>query len=139
MKIWNLDDENLYFRLPPIEISRAFTWGSEDRAKREVVRKAALTVFPPILPHADWWAFRIFVQRPDDFDVDNVPKIIVDAFCVGQIRRDGSEYISVGLYQDDTATHVGMVQIAGEQNNRGILTTIEVFGRKDARVAHGSG
>ena len=128
--MWNLDDESVYFPMPVINIARSFTWGSGDLAKRELVREAATQVFPAQVPVANKWAFRILVRRPDKFDVDNIPKIIVDAFCAKQLRSDRPKYLSVSLYEDDTVQHVTMVQVAGESSEGEFLTRIEVFGHR---------
>ena len=128
--MWNLDDGSVYFRLPEISIPLAFTWGGNDRRKRELVRDAAWRVFPRPIPIAQSWAFRLFVRRPDTFDVDNVPKIIVDAFSADQLQRDDSQYLPIRLYDDDNVRHVPMVQVAGESSDGEILTRIEVFGRR---------
>lgn len=126
--MWNLENKKLYLPFIRIEVPHVFTWGNQDRSKREVIRDAASRVFPATKPPVDAWAFRIFVRRPDKFDVDNIPKIIVDAFCTGQIERDSSQFGSVGLYADDTANHVKMVQVAGVQENGNAITIIEIFG-----------
>lgn len=74
-----------------------------------------------------------FVVRTK-FDVDNIPKIVLDAFCAKQLKRDNSKYHSVSLYEDDTVRHVSMVQVAGEPSNGTFLTRIEVFGRRSSGI-----
>ena len=78
--MWNLDDESLYFRLLNVTVPYAFTWGNKDREKRELIRKAVEPDFPADFPKARWWAFRIFASKRTRFDVENIPKLIVDAF-----------------------------------------------------------
>lgn len=127
--MWNLDDKSLYEPFLRIEIPDAFTWGGKDRAKREVIRQIAAPLMPLAKPEFQAWAFRILVRRPDSFDVDNVPKVIIDAFCTRQIKHDNSQFTALGLYTDDTAQYVAMVQIAGQQSTS-IATVIEIFGCK---------
>jgi hypothetical protein len=131
--MWNLDDNKLYVPFIRIEVPRVFTWGSQDRSKREVVREVASRVFPLTKPAVDVWAFRIFFKRPDKCDVDNVTKVIMDAFCAAQIERDASQYGSVGLYADDSASHVKMVQVAGVQEAGNAITIIEIFGCRNGK------
>jgi hypothetical protein len=48
---------------------------------------------PEILPAAKWWAFRLFSRKPGNgWDVENIPKLIVDAFSDEQIQKDRSDY-----------------------------------------------
>lgn len=128
--MWNLDETSQYFKLLSVRIPHAFTWGDKDREKRETIRRAVAPSIPSVRPNARWWAFRLYVRKRIEFDVENVPKLIVDAFCADQIRRDGSQYIETALYECDTAGFVGMVQVAGEFGTVEDSTVIEVFGRR---------
>lgn len=75
-----------------------------------------------------WWAYRITVQKTGrQLDVDNVAKTIVDAFCTAQIARDGSSYLGLGLYPDDTFDFVRVLQVIGSRSTDGDRTTIEIF------------
>ena len=127
---WNLDDDSIYFKLCNVSVTSAKTWGGEDREKREAIRKAAKASIPRFRPEARWWAFRIYVRKIHDFDVDNIPKLVVDAFCSGQLRLDRSDHTKLGLYEDDTVANVGMVQVAGERVEADESTEIEIFGRR---------
>lgn len=131
-KVWNLDDKAVYFQLLDTTIPYAFTWGSKDLEKRETIRKAVAPVFPATLPAANWWAFRIYVRKGGvhSYDVENIPKLIVDAFSGSQLNRDRSSYRELELYDDDKVANVAMVLVAGETSNDGDSTRIEIFGRK---------
>lgn len=129
--MWNLEDTSKYFQLLDTTIPHAYTWGSNGLAKRESIRAAIAVVLPQAIPSAKWWAFRIFAKKQGSrWDIENIPKLIVDAFSHEQIARDGSNYSHVGLYVDDTASHVRLVQIAGEQCSSQDSTRIEIFGGK---------
>jgi hypothetical protein len=129
--MWNLDDERAYFRLPPMTILRAYTWGDHDRDKRESIRRAVAPDFPSEVPRARWWAFRLYARKGGDgWDIENIPKLVVDAFCGEQIVKDRSAYPQLQLYEKDTIEFVRMVQVAGEQSSRGDSTVIEIFGAR---------
>jgi hypothetical protein len=87
--------------------------------------------FPTSIPKVEWWAFRIFVRKVGyrQFDIENVPKLIIDAFCQKQITRDGSVYKKIGLYKDDTIDYVRIVQVGGERSAED-STMVEIFGKK---------
>lgn len=127
--MWNLDDTSRYFRLLDATIPHAYTWGSYGLAKRESIREAIAFVFPQPVPSAKWWAFRIFAKKQGNrWDIENIPKLIVDALSCEQIARDGSSHSNVGLFADDTAANVRLIQIAGEQSFNHDSTRIEIFG-----------
>jgi len=130
---WNLDDEDKYFKLFAAEIPYAYTWGccdkGRDRERRENIRRESVGEFPRDIPKARWWALRIFAEKQGDgWDVDNLSKLVVDAFCGKQLRDDNSEFQHMELYKDDTVEFVRMVQVAGEQSQHQDRTVIEVFG-----------
>ena len=115
----------------------AFTYGDmrpghTDREKREIMRKAALRKFPKEVGKAiQSWAFRIWVEKKGKhpFDVENVPKLIVDAFCEKQIAKDKSKYTNLGLYKDDTLDFVKMIEVSGERAKKD-FTRVEIFAHK---------
>ncbi|MBI5970169.1 MAG: hypothetical protein HY884_03335 [Deltaproteobacteria bacterium] len=92
----------------------AFTYadmrkGHTDKKKREKIRKAAVKGFPKnLFSKTAKWAFKIVVEKSGKrpFDIENVPKLIIDAFCKKQIEKDSSEYEDFALYPDDTIDHV---------------------------------
>jgi hypothetical protein len=130
--MWDLDDETLYFKFLDARIPHAFTWGDKDRDKREMIRRAVASKFPAVVPDARWWAFRLYARKAGSqgFDVENIPKLVIDAFARLQIQRDGSQYPQLGIYEDDKIDSVGMVQVAGESSRDGDSTVIQVFGRR---------
>src|SRR2546425_10816686 len=122
--MWNLDNDHLYIRVASFELPWAVTWadtrpGHTDRDKRERIREAGAAHLAPVFPEVKQWALRILVRKSGArrFDIENVPKLIVDAFCKRQIADDASRYPHVGLYDDDTIDHVALVQVAGERVN----------------------
>ena len=129
--MWDLEDQSLYFRLLNVTISHALTWGSGDLEKRETIRSAVASSFPAEIPPARWWAFRLYAKKggSHSYDVENIPKLIVDAFAGKQLRRDHSQYPQLELYEDDNVESVAMVQVAGEASEGGDSTRIEIFGR----------
>lgn len=130
--MWNLEDEALYFKLLEVLVPYAFTWGHKDREKREAIRRAVASGFPGTVPEARWWAFRLYVRKAgkQGFDVENIPKLIVDAFARVQIEKDRSEYPELAIYEDDKIASVGMVQVAGEQSEDDDSTAIQIYGRR---------
>ena len=128
---WNLDDEDKYFKLFTAKIPYAYTWGDNYREKRENIRRVSDEVFPDRdnIRRPRWWALRIFAEKQGDgWDVDNLSKLVVDAFCGKKLRDDNSEFQHMELYEDDTVEFVRMVQVAGEQSKHQDRTVIEVFG-----------
>src|SRR5713101_4005150 len=106
---WNLDNPLAYSLVTKFEFDAAFTYGdmrpgNEDKVKRELIRRFAALSFPATIPQVKWWAFRIVVQKDGNraFDIENVPKLIIDPFCRKQILDDGSAHLKLALYQDDT-------------------------------------
>lgn len=133
--MWDLDDATLYTKVLSFSLSEAFTYadtreGHTDRDKRERIRLKALENFPVPVPAFKLWAFRIFVKKSGNrpFDVENVPKLIVDAFSIRQIERDESQYTKLGLYKDDTIDFVKMVEIGGIRSEDEEVTEVEIFG-----------
>lgn len=135
--LWNLNDALLYQKFHSFEIPKAFTYadmreGYRDRDKRELIRETAAASFPQFLPEVKWWAFRIIVNKKGRraFDIENVPKLVIDAFCSKQIEKDGSEdrFRQLGLYADDTVDHVRLMQVFGERAETSDRTHVEIFG-----------
>lgn len=91
--MWDLDDKNSYFKLVSVTIPHAYTWGSAERDKREDIRKAVAPHLPRHIPPARWWAFRLYARKTGNrWDVENIPKLVVDAFSREQIDKDRSAY-----------------------------------------------
>ena len=131
---WNLDDKNRYILVYSFEFSKAFTYadmreGFRDKDKREYIRSEAVKRFPDDIPSIKWWAFRIFVRKTNSrpFDIENVPKLIIDSFCKQQIDRDKSKYKELGLYKDDTIDYVKVLMVGGSRSKKD-FTKVEIFG-----------
>ncbi|HLY22024.1 MAG TPA: hypothetical protein VKT83_06105 [bacterium] len=131
MKAWTLDDTDSYFKFLCAKIPYAHTWGGSDREKREEIRRAVAPSFPLNIPPARWWALRLYTRkRGDDWDIENIPKLVVDAFSKDQIGKDRSAYPEVGLFAYDTIDYVRIVQVAGEPRSDEDSTIVEIFGAK---------
>jgi hypothetical protein len=135
--LWNLDDPMYYRLLHSFEIPKAFTYaymreGFTDKDKRKYIRQIASESFPTPPQGVRWWAFRISVSKYGRraYDIENVPKLIIDAFCSKQIEKDGAndEFGSVALYPDDTVDHVRLMQVFGQRTTNTDRTKVEIFG-----------
>jgi hypothetical protein len=111
--MWNLDDQSQYEKVPELQLPWATTYadtreGFKDKQKREKIREQASGKLARKPHGAKKWAFRILVSKSGRraFDIENVGKLIIDAFCERQIQRDGSNYTDVSLYPDDSLDHV---------------------------------
>jgi hypothetical protein len=133
--VWNLDDSSAYQRVLTFELPSASTWadmreGHRDVDKRNEIRKRASLAAPFVIPTSSKWAFRIQVWKNGlrPFDIENVLKPIVDAFCRKQMTRDkwdGDERLR--LYPDDSLDHVTMIQVAGGRTTGEPRTVVEIF------------
>jgi len=131
--MWNLDDQSRYFLIHRFDFPKALTWGDKDPEKREYIRSQAKEGFPVAIPDLAWWAFRIYVKknrRARKFDVDNVVKLIVDAFCRDEIQRDQSQYPELCLYEKDTIDVIRVIEVGGERTEDIDHTEVEIFGRR---------
>ena len=131
--MWNLDDPTQFARVLSLQVPWAHTWadmrpGKRDKDRREQLRRAAAGVIGTPPETVRWWAFRISVRKGKrrPFDVENVAKPIIDAFCARQIREDESEFGGLGLYPDDSLDSVRIVHLYGERGDDD-ATTIEIF------------
>ncbi|HDP99068.1 MAG TPA: hypothetical protein ENN22_07795 [bacterium] len=136
--MWNLDDKARYVKVHSFSLPEAFTYadtreGQTDRDKRERIRAKAAEDFPENIPSIKWWAFRIFIKKSGNrrFDIDNVPKLIVDAFCKRQIEEDrAQQYTKLGLFPDDTIHFVRIIEVGGMRSQDEDITKVEIFGCK---------
>lgn len=69
------------------------------------------------------------LERP--LDIENVPKLIIDAFSNNQIDRDESRYSQMGLYPDDDLKYVRTFQIEGKFSDNGRNNTGGLDFRKE--------
>jgi hypothetical protein len=136
----DLDNPHEFARIVSFEVQHAFAYGNgdADRNRREIIREAADTAIEPENPHMDlntfsWFAFRIKVYKYGSgrFDIDNVPKPHIDAFCERQIEDDESNYVHLALYEDDTIDHVKYLEIYGDRikEKSDERTEVDVFGK----------
>lgn len=126
-----LDDTDRFAKVLSVKVPWVYTWGGKtDRERREAYRRAASESISQTPADALWWAFRITVEKASrSLDVDNVAKLIIDAFCAWQIAKDGSSFVELGLYPNDTFDHVRILQVVGGRNASTDSTFIEVFAR----------
>lgn len=134
---WNLDDKSKYFLAHSFEFNQALTYGDmrkghRDIDKREIIREVASKNFSNNKKDAQWWAFRIDVNKAGhrSFDIENVPKLIIDSFCEKQIEKDGSRHKNLALYKDDTIDHVKICLVGGTRGDSD-FTKVEIFARKN--------
>lgn len=128
-----LDDPTRFIRILALDVPWAHSYadmrpGKTDRERRENYRNAALGKLQATPPDLLWWAFRIEVRKAGrPLDVDNIAKTIIDSFCASQISRDGSAFIQLGLYPDDTFDYVRILQVIGTRSEALDSTRIEIF------------
>ena len=134
--MWDLDDTASYAKVASFDFPWASTYadmrpGHTDKEKRERVRAIAANQLPSSIPHAKWWAFRIFVRKAGGrpFDIENTLKVFIDSFSARQIRSDASQYQTVALYEDDTVDHVRIIQVGGERTSSNESTRVEIFAK----------
>jgi len=132
--MWNFNDSKEFVLIHRFKIPSVLTWGDKDPNKREEIRRNAFENFPEKSPKCEWYAFYIAVERNPlerPLDIENVPKLIIDAFSSNQIDRDKSGYSKMGLYPDDDLKHVRAFQIEGKfSNDRRDNTEVWIFGKK---------
>jgi hypothetical protein len=135
--MWNLDDKAKYVKVHSFSLPEAFTYadtreGQTDKDKRERIRAKAAGDFSDNIPSVKSWAFRIFTKKSGNrrFDIENVPKLIVDAFCIRQIEEDESQYTKLGLFKDDTIDFVRIIEVGGMRSQDKDTTKVEIFGCK---------
>lgn len=132
--MWNLDHETNFVRVHSFDFPEAFTWGQDYRSKRERIPAFAFENFPKDIPQVKWWAFRIYVRKSlsgnKRFDIENIPKLIVDSFSKWQIQEEVSHYTGLGLFEDDTIESVRMIEVRGEPVSGPNTTRVDIFGRK---------
>lgn len=132
--MWNFRDPNEFVLIHHFTIPMIYTWSEKEREKREEIRWNALKDSPDSLIRGRWYAFYIEVDRANferPLDIENVPKLIIDAFSSEIIEKDKSSYPKVALYPNDDLTYVRAFHIEGKLNDRGRNTTeVWIFGKK---------
>jgi len=130
----DFDDANQFLLVHHFVIPTIYTWGNKDRDKRENIRKYASRGFPDKLLRYKWCGFRIKVERSTlrrPLDIENVPKLVIDAFSDWQINKDKSRYPQLGLFPDDNFENVRAVYIDGVFIDSDTeKTEVWIFGKK---------
>ena len=106
--------------------------GNQDRKKREEIKRIALENFHRGSFDYEWYGFRIKVRRNKfgrDLDLDNVPKLIIDAFSGKQIDLDRSAYRKMKIYRNDTLRWIRSIQIEGKFTNGKDKTEVWIYGK----------
>jgi len=129
--MWNLDDQTKYKKVLEVDLPWATTWGQTGKyaQERERIRQLAAPLLTSKPVGVEKWALRITVGKAGRrrFDVENVLKPIIDAFCEKQIQADKSQYQNLGLYPDDTLDHVVLLEITGSRTVGKETTLVEIF------------
>ena len=138
-------NKNRYRKVLSFRIDRAFTYGDtrpghRDRDKREMIRQAASAAYetcPVQSSRLESWMFRIHVCKSGrrQFDIENVPKLFIDAFCAKQIEEDHSAYSRLALFADDTIDYVNHLEVHGERvrDSHAEHTEVEIFAKSTIR------
>jgi len=133
---WDLDDKSKYTLVLSIELPFAETWADIRPGKRDVDKRERLRALAEIQlaksqsGQFEQWAIRVTVRKKQSrraFDIENVTKPIIDAFCEKQIAKDNSVHSFAGLYPDDSIDHLVMLQVSGDRGADD-RTIVEVFG-----------
>jgi hypothetical protein len=118
----NFSNPNEFVPIHHFKIPTVYTWGNEYRDKREAIRKIAVKDFPNKPHKYNWYGFTIKVKRnrfERRLDIENIPKLIIDAFSSKIIDADKSQYPNIKLYPDDDLEYVRAVQIEGTFSDDG--------------------
>lgn len=131
--MWNFDDTEKFTLIHHFRIPAIYTWGNRDREKREEIRRIAFEGFPEGPFDYEWYGFRIKVKR-NRFksripDLENVPKLIVNAFSGRLIDDDNSEYPEVEIYENDDLRWLRVIHIEGDFAKDNDGTEVWIFGK----------
>lgn len=136
--MWDFDSQKEFVLIHNFEIPAIYTWGDKDKDKRESIRRSAIRNFVrKRKSDFQWYGFRIKIKRNAagrELDIENVPKLILDAFSSKQIDQDNSTYKDIPglrLYPDDTLQYIRAIQIEGEfTKEEGDITQVWIFGKR---------
>jgi hypothetical protein len=133
--MWDFDDRKEFALILHFSIPAIYTWGEREKEKREIIRRIAIKNLPKgHIFNYKWYGFRIKVRRRRKlkgrrFDIENVPKLIIDAFSKKLIENDNSKYPKCAIYKDDILDYVKAIQIEGDFNKQN-STEVWIFGKK---------
>ena len=126
------DDSEKFSLIHHFHIPAVYTWGDRDKDKREEIRRSAFKDFPAAPFDYAWYGFRIKVLRNKtarDLDLENVPKLIIDAFSGSQIDLDRSSHPELEIYRDNHLKWVRAIQVEGQFTNGKDSTEVWIFGK----------
>ena len=129
--MFDFRDQTQFRLLHSFEMQTIYTWGDRDPDKRELIREAAKEGFKKPTFNYSWCGFSILIERSKggrDLDLENVPKLIVDAFSGWQINRDRSKYRELKLYPEDTLRYVRAIYLNGKFVDDEDRTIVRIYG-----------
>jgi hypothetical protein len=128
--MWGFVNDGLEFkRFFSFSFPEVFTWGKNDKAKREIIRSNAVEGFPTSNPYKNFvFLITINGRINRNTDIDNIPKLIVDSFSRKLIDNE-SQYPNVALYPDDNVEHVVGVAVSCILSSEKPQTTVEIYGK----------
>jgi len=111
--------------------------GHRDSDKRALIREDAHPILKELeKPREDsMWGFIIEVEKRASkkaFDIENVPKLIIDSFCGKQMEKDKSICKEALLYRDDTLDHVQYLEVHGKRGPKDKTTVTVIYKPKEA-------
>lgn len=115
------------------KIGKIYSRGGRETQKREDIRRYATEGFPSGVFNYRWYGFHIKVNRnmlKKKLDLENVPKLIVEAFSGSKIEQDHSEYLQLELYPDDHLGYIKAIQAEGELTLDEDDAEVWIFGKK---------
>ena len=62
------------------------------------------------------------------YDVDNIPKLILDSFSKKLVEEDNSKVEEAGLYEDDSLEYVKFIEVYGDLGEEDKVL-VEVYGK----------
>jgi len=133
-RLWDFTDTKKFVLVHHFMIPKIYTWGEGEPRKREEIRKNASIDFPVKLPKCQWYAFCMRIKRSRfdrPLDIENVPKLIIDAFSKGIVDRDESLHANLVLYSDDDLEHARAFQVEADFSSDGTNSTeVWIYGKR---------
>ena len=130
----NLSNISDFEKIFEFELNEVFTWGNNDKEKREIIRQSAYSEIPKGLSTEDYvWGFKIYFTKNKNSkhrcDVDNIPKLILDSFSKKSIDKDNFKVKEAGLYEDDSLEYVKFIEVYGDLGKEDKVL-VEVYRKK---------
>jgi Holliday junction resolvase RusA-like endonuclease len=117
-----------------VQIDGLNFWGNKDKDHRDNLRKIACDKDIEKLAQCKEFEIHItaWVSKNRNIgDTDNLFKVVIDAFGKKMIEKDKSQYVSAGIYEDDTVRYIKKVSAEIRDAEDGIeKTQIQIVGRE---------